>query len=418
MKLDGPRGGVPRLRDSLCARGVNGRPRRPKGFASRHRYGRHVCGPTGEAGRRGIESRLGRSLARRLLGSGRARAVEPDDGRRHRRDRRPHDPDRRPLARRLRLVQLPRLRPRTARSSKRSPPTSIGGARIPSWSRLLGSPVLYEQIEERLAGLLGAEDVLVLPTITLIHLSVIPLLAAGGSGVRRPPRAQDDLRGRRARVARGARSCKRFEHDDTDELERLLRADSAPSRLICIDGVNSMTGNVPDLAALRRTCARIRRDPLRRRRARVRRDRRAQRGRAVALRHAGEQHRPLLRRELREHRARRRALEGVLVACRVHRLPARDEAAAEDCRAALSLLRPLAGRLARDDDLRARCERTAGRRAARGSLGEDAARPRVSRRPRRVHAQPGRLPDHRSAARTTRSRSARSASSCSSTAST
>src|SRR5246127_5886029 len=51
----------------------------------------------------------------------------------------------------------------------------------PSWSRLLGSPVLYEEIESRLAELLGAPDALVLPTITLIHLSVIPLLAAGGT---------------------------------------------------------------------------------------------------------------------------------------------------------------------------------------------------------------------------------------------
>src|SRR5205814_8008981 len=51
----------------------------------------------------------------------------------------------------------------------------------PSWSRLLGSPVLYEQIEERLAELLGCEDTLVLPTITLIHMSVIPILAGGGT---------------------------------------------------------------------------------------------------------------------------------------------------------------------------------------------------------------------------------------------
>src|SRR5438105_14563675 len=47
----------------------------------------------------------------------------------------------------------------------------------PSWSRLLGSPVLYEQIEERLNELLGCEDALVPPTITLIPMSVIPLLA-------------------------------------------------------------------------------------------------------------------------------------------------------------------------------------------------------------------------------------------------
>jgi len=41
----------------------------------------------------------------------------------------------------------------------------------PSWSRLLGSPVLYEQIEQQLAELLGAPDVLALPTITHIHMS-------------------------------------------------------------------------------------------------------------------------------------------------------------------------------------------------------------------------------------------------------
>src|ERR1700739_861142 len=40
----------------------------------------------------------------------------------------------------------------------------------PSWSRLLGSPRLYEEIEAELAGLLGAEDTLLLPTITLIHM--------------------------------------------------------------------------------------------------------------------------------------------------------------------------------------------------------------------------------------------------------
>src|SRR5947208_14173969 len=51
----------------------------------------------------------------------------------------------------------------------------------PSWSRLLGSPVLYEQIEERLSELLGCEDSLVLPTITHIHTAVIPVLAGSGT---------------------------------------------------------------------------------------------------------------------------------------------------------------------------------------------------------------------------------------------
>ena len=118
----------------------------------------------------------------------------------------------------------------------------------PSWSRLLGSPVLYEQIEERLAALLGAEDVLVLPTITLIHFSVIPVLAAGGS-VFVDRRAHKTIyEGAELASLRGAK-LHRFEHEDADELERKLRADNSASRLICIDGINSMTGNAPDLAA-------------------------------------------------------------------------------------------------------------------------------------------------------------------------
>src|SRR2546429_5207872 len=51
----------------------------------------------------------------------------------------------------------------------------------PSWSRLLGSPALYGEIEERLTALLGCEDSLILPTITLIHSSVIPVLAREGT---------------------------------------------------------------------------------------------------------------------------------------------------------------------------------------------------------------------------------------------
>lgn len=118
----------------------------------------------------------------------------------------------------------------------------------PSWSRLLGSPVLYEQIEERLARLLGAEDVLVLPTITLIHFSVIPVLAAGGS-VFVDRRAHKTIyEGAELASLRGAKLY-RFEHEDADDLERQLRADTAATRLICIDGINSMTGNAPDLGA-------------------------------------------------------------------------------------------------------------------------------------------------------------------------
>ena len=68
------------------------------------------------------------------------RAGAPDDGRGHRRDRRPHDPRRRPVAGGLRLLQLPRLRSRPRRSSTRCPAYLERWGTHPSWSRLLGSP--------------------------------------------------------------------------------------------------------------------------------------------------------------------------------------------------------------------------------------------------------------------------------------
>jgi len=117
----------------------------------------------------------------------------------------------------------------------------------PSWSRLLGSPVLYEQIETELTELLGAEDSLVLPTITHIHMSVIPVLAGGGTVFldRRAHKTIYD--GCQTAKARGAEIV-RFA-GGPDELEQLLRSGQwRRPGLICIDGVNSMTGNLPELS--------------------------------------------------------------------------------------------------------------------------------------------------------------------------
>jgi 8-amino-7-oxononanoate synthase len=118
----------------------------------------------------------------------------------------------------------------------------------PSWSRLLGSPVLYEQIEARLTELLGCEDSLVLATITHIHASVIPVLAASGT-IFLDARAHKTMYdGCQVARARGA-AVRRFRFEDPDHLDELLTAERDRARLVCMDGVNSMTGNPPDLRA-------------------------------------------------------------------------------------------------------------------------------------------------------------------------
>jgi 8-amino-7-oxononanoate synthase len=120
----------------------------------------------------------------------------------------------------------------------------------PSWSRLLGNPRLYIDIEDRLADLLGVEDALVLPTITHIHMTVLPVLVAGG-WMFLDGRAHKTVHDG-CRVAAGAgATLLRYPADDLQELERLLQsAPKAVPKVICTDGVNSMTGNTPDLGAL------------------------------------------------------------------------------------------------------------------------------------------------------------------------
>ncbi len=124
----------------------------------------------------------------------------------------------------------------------------------PSWSRLLGNPRPYLEIEEQLTELLGAPDTLVLPTITLVHTSVIPVLAGQGAVLVDAQAHKTIYDG--ATIARGAgASLHRVRANDPGHLEEVLR--SLPpeiSKIFCIDGVNSMTGNAPDLPQYARIC--------------------------------------------------------------------------------------------------------------------------------------------------------------------
>lgn len=124
----------------------------------------------------------------------------------------------------------------------------------PSWSRLLGNPRLYPAIEERLAALLGAPDTLLLPTATLIHASVIPVLAGKGHVFVEAAAHRTVYDGCVAARGQGA-TLGRFHADRPDELAAMLRAaPNGAARLVCLDGVNSMTGNIADVPQLAGLC--------------------------------------------------------------------------------------------------------------------------------------------------------------------
>jgi 8-amino-7-oxononanoate synthase len=118
----------------------------------------------------------------------------------------------------------------------------------PSWARAIASPEPYRRVEAAVSELLGAEDVLAFPTLTHIHNGVIPALAREGTVL-------VDLRAHRTiqdaamlAAARGA-TVRRFRSGDVDHARRLLRRTPIGPRLLCMDGVNSITGNVSDLPA-------------------------------------------------------------------------------------------------------------------------------------------------------------------------
>jgi 8-amino-7-oxononanoate synthase len=123
----------------------------------------------------------------------------------------------------------------------------------PSWSRMLGNPRLYPEIEERLAALLHVEDTLVLPTISQIHLSVIPILAGTGT-IFVDGRAHKTIYDGCVHARGLGATLQRYRGDDLAQLGSQLAAAPAGTKLVCMDGVNSMTGNIPDIPAYLALC--------------------------------------------------------------------------------------------------------------------------------------------------------------------
>jgi 8-amino-7-oxononanoate synthase len=124
----------------------------------------------------------------------------------------------------------------------------------PSWSRLLGNPRIYPEIESQLTDLIGAPDTLVLPTITHIHMSIIPVLADHGTVFCEAQAHRTIFDGCSVAKGQGA-TLHRWHMDDLDHLRNMLRSSPADRpRLVCMDGINSMTGNPPHLREIAELC--------------------------------------------------------------------------------------------------------------------------------------------------------------------
>jgi 7-keto-8-aminopelargonate synthetase-like enzyme len=119
-------------------------------------------------------------------------------------------------------------------------------------SRLFASVETNVEVERRLARWLGTEATLTFPSVTLANHGVIPGLAGKADVVVLDEQAHNSMQ-EGARIARaGGARVATFAHCDPADLARTLKR-LRPYRfaLVAVDGVYSMSGQLPPLADLR-----------------------------------------------------------------------------------------------------------------------------------------------------------------------
>ncbi len=127
--------------------------------------------------------------------------------------------------------------------------TGTNGVRL-----LAGTLPIHNQLEERIAELKGTQDAITFSSGYAANVSTISALVGRHDAV-----FCDKLD--HASIVDGCRlsgaKLVRFNHNDVDDLDRrlALNADSA-QKLVVVDGVYSMDGDVADLPGLRRVCDR------------------------------------------------------------------------------------------------------------------------------------------------------------------
>lgn len=119
----------------------------------------------------------------------------------------------------------------------------------PSWTRAVASPGIYAELEQELAALTGAPNVLVFPAITLLHAGVIPILAGADGVILKDIAAHQSIHEACRLAQSNGAEYLNFRHNDVGDLaEKLARYPLERTKLIAIDGVYSMSGAYPPLA--------------------------------------------------------------------------------------------------------------------------------------------------------------------------
>ena len=119
----------------------------------------------------------------------------------------------------------------------------------PSWTRAVASPAPYRDLERELAVLVDAPEVMVFPTITLLHLGVLPLLAGSDGTILVDEGSHKSMReAAELAAARGATVVSVRRNDVIDLELQLRKCNPATPRIITLNGVYSMPGTLPDIS--------------------------------------------------------------------------------------------------------------------------------------------------------------------------
>jgi 8-amino-7-oxononanoate synthase len=116
------------------------------------------------------------------------------------------------------------------------------------WTRAVATPKPVIELEQRLSSLIGVDDVIIFPTVTLLHFGVLPLLAGVDGAIIIDTAAHKSMHEASALARAKGATVTAFKHRDADDLEAKLARNMRKSRrIIVVDGVYSMTGQTVDL---------------------------------------------------------------------------------------------------------------------------------------------------------------------------
>jgi 7-keto-8-aminopelargonate synthetase-like enzyme len=129
------------------------------------------------------------------------------------------------------------------------PPAIAEWGTHPSWTRAVASPRLYDELERELAAFVGAPHALVFPSISLLHIGVLPMLAGDSGIILKDAEAHHSIHEGCLRAQANGAEWQTFSHSDVAELERrLAKLRPGRTKIIATDGVYSMGSSHPPLA--------------------------------------------------------------------------------------------------------------------------------------------------------------------------